>query len=170
MSRQPTVSNGGDLTHFSKLADIEKEATLSACQTTGKIYDGLEVSREIRTVDAQRLGDTILLRDGSKVAAFAVCHVGAKTEGGSGACYVKFGAVRPEAGAQSTFEQLLDSCEALAASQGARLIAGVNMSHHEAYSTMVGRGFRTDLMGVAMQERNEPGYNRSGIYVLDDSR
>lgn len=77
-----------DLTHFSKLADIEKEATLSACQTTGKIYDGLEVSREIRTVDAQRLGDTILLRDDSKVAAFAVYHVGAKTEGGSGACYV----------------------------------------------------------------------------------
>jgi hypothetical protein len=32
----------------------------------------------------------------------------------------------------------------------------------------VGRGFETDLMGVAIQEDNEPGYNHSGIYVLDD--
>ena len=128
------------------------------------------MTREIRAVDTQRLGDTILLRDDSKVTAFAVCHVGPKTEAGSGACYVKFGAVRPEAGAQSSFERLLDSCEAFAASKGARLIAGVNMSHHEAYRTMVRRGFRTDLMGVAMQEGNQPGYNHSGVYVLDDWR
>lgn len=155
MSKQPTVSKGGPCTCFSKLAPNEKEAVLSACrETTGKIYDGLEVSREIRAVDAHKLGDTILLNHGSKVAAFAVCHVGPKTEAGSGACYVKFGAVYPDAGAQNTFERLLDCCEAFAASKSARLIAGVNMSHHEAYRTMVGRGFRTDLIGVAMQERN----------------
>jgi hypothetical protein len=35
---------------------------------------------------------------------------------------------------------------------------------------MVGRGFRSDLIGVVMQEGNDPGYNRSGLYVLDDWR
>ena len=44
------------------------------------------------------------------------------------------------------------------------------MTHHEAYRTMVGNGFRTDLQGVAMQQGNEIGFNRSGLYVLDDWR
>jgi hypothetical protein len=51
-----------------------------------------------------------------------------------------------------------------------RLTAGINMSRHEAYKIMVGRGFRTDLMGVAMQKANDPGFNRPGIYILDDWR
>jgi hypothetical protein len=55
---------------------------------TGAIHEGLDVSLEIRAVEAQRLGDTILLLDGSTVTAFAVCHAGAKTEAGSGSCYV----------------------------------------------------------------------------------
>ena len=171
MSKQPTISNEVSYACFSKLPDNEKEAILSACrETTGKIYDGLELTREIRAVDTQRLGDTIFLHDDSTVAAFAVCHVGPKSEAGSGACYLKFGAVRPKANAQGTFERLLDSCEGFAASQRTKLITGVNMSHHEAYRTLVRRGFRTDLMGVAMQEGNEPGYNHSGVYVLDDWR
>ena len=52
----------------------------------------------------------------------------------------------------------------------ARLTTGINMGRHEAYKTMVGHGFRTDLMGVAMQRANDQGFNRPGIYVLDDWR
>jgi GNAT superfamily N-acetyltransferase len=171
MSKQPAVSNEGSYICFSKLPANEQEAMLSACrETTDKIYEGLDISREIRAVDQQTLGDTILLHHGSKITAFAVCHVGPKTEAGSGVCYVKFGAVRPDAGAHNTFERLLDSCEAYAASRKVMLSAGVNMSHHEAYRTMVTRGFRTELMGVAMQEGNQAGYNSSGVYVLDDWR
>ena len=44
------------------------------------------------------------------------------------------------------------------------------MVRYEAYRTMVGRGFRTDLQGVAMHRENDAGYNRPGIYVLDDWR
>jgi len=51
-----------------------------------------------------------------------------------------------------------------------RLTADVNKSRHEAYKITVGRGFRTDLMGVAMQRASDPGFNRPGIYVLDDWR
>jgi len=157
---------------FSELPATQKEEILAACRdTTGEIYEGLDVSREVLAVASQRLGDTVLLLDGSKVSAFAVCHVGPKTEAGSGNCYVKFGAVRPEASAQRIFEELLNTCEAYAAARGmGRLTAGVNMSRHEAYEVMVRREFRTDLMGVAMQRANDPGFNRPGIYVLDDWR
>jgi GNAT superfamily N-acetyltransferase len=157
---------------FSDLLAAQKEEVLGGCrETTGELYEGLDVSREIRAVDSQGLGDTILLIRGSRPSAFAVCHVGAKTEAGSGACYIKFGAVRPGASTQSDFEGLLDSCEAYAASRDAgRLIAGINMSRHEAYGSMVGRGFRTDLIGVAMEKANACGFNRPGVYVLDDWR
>jgi hypothetical protein len=171
MSKQPTSSHRARHTCFSELSAGEKEAVLSGCRdATARIYDGLDVSREIIAVDRQKLGDTVLLLEGSKVSAFAVCHVGPRTEAGSGACYVKFGAVRPEANDQNTFERLLDCCEAFASSKGVRLIAGVNMSHHEAYRTMVGRGYRTDMIGVAMQQGNDAGYKRGGLYVLDDWR
>ncbi len=173
MSKQVAASTAQQrYTRFSELSAAQKEELLAACrETTGEVYEGLDVSREVLAVDAQRLGDTILLLDGSKVSAFGVCHIGPKTEAGGDTCYVKFGAVPPGVSAQSNFENLLNSCEAYAAARGmGRLTAGVNMGRHEAYKIMVGRGFRTDLMGVAMQSANDPGFNRPGIYVLDDWR
>jgi len=166
MSKQVAASTAQQwYTRFSELSAAQKEELLAACrETTGEVYEGLDVSRELLAVDAQRLGDTILLLDGSKVSAFGVCHIGPKTEAGGDTCYVKFGAVRPGVSAQSNFENLLNSCEAYAAARGmGRLTAGVNMGRHEAYKIMVGRGFRTDLMGVAMQSANDPGFNRPGI-------
>ncbi|HJU10631.1 MAG TPA: GNAT family N-acetyltransferase [Candidatus Binataceae bacterium] len=157
---------------FSGLTAGQKEEALAECRrTTGEIYEGLDVSREIRAVDSQGLGDTLLLLDGSKVGSFAVCHVGANTEAGSGICYVKFGAVRPGDSAQIWFERLLSSCEAYAAARNtSRLQAGVNMSRHEPYKIMIGRGFRADMVGVAMQKGKTPGFNRPGVYLLDDWR
>ena len=35
---------------------------------------------------------------------------------------------------------------------------------------MMERGFRTDMQGVAMERPNEAGYNRPGVYILDDWR
>jgi hypothetical protein len=65
----------------------------------------------------------------------------------------------------------LTRAKALAATQGvARLIAGVNMGRREAYRQMIRRGFRTDLQGVAMQRGNEAGYNRPGVFLIDDWR
>jgi GNAT superfamily N-acetyltransferase len=173
MSKQVApVTNQHGHTRFSELPANEKESAIAGCgETTGAIYEGLDVAREIRAVDSQRLGDTILMLEGSKVSAFAVCHVGPKTEAGSGSCYVKFAAVRPGTSAQSNFESLLNSCETYAATQGVgRLEAGVNMGRNEAYRIMLGRGFRTDLIGVAMEKGNAPGFNRPGIFVIDDWR
>ena len=46
------------------------------------------------------------------------------------------------------------------------LIAGVNTARREAYRQMLARGFRAELLGVAMEKPNEAGYNRPGIISL----
>jgi predicted N-acetyltransferase YhbS len=161
-----------DCVLFSRLRPAEKIEALAGCrEATGLIYDGLDVTREITAVDEQKLGDTVIRFEDSKVSALAVCHLGPSTEAGRGICYVKFGCVRPGPGAQSAFELILADCEALAGTGGAsRLVAGVNLSRHEAYRVMLGKGFRTDMQGVAMHRNNEPGFCRPGLFVIDDWR
>jgi GNAT superfamily N-acetyltransferase len=167
---------GGDeptqWSRFSALSEEDREKALKACgEVTDAIYEGLDVSGEIRAVASQDLGDTVLLHDDSGLAGFAVCHCGAGSEAGSGACYVKFGAIRPGQNAGRNFERILDACEALAAAEGMQvLIAGANMGRHQAYRALLARGFRIEIQGVTMHHPNEPGYNRPGIYLIDDWR
>jgi GNAT superfamily N-acetyltransferase len=143
----------------------------AAGELTGAVYPGLDVSREIRAVLTQRLGDTVLIDDGTGLQALAVCHIGAGTEAGSGTCYIKFGAVRPGPAAERLFGLLLDACHALAADRGATvLLAGVNAGRDRAWRVLADRGFHPDYQGVAMHRRNEPGYSTSDRYVIDDWR
>lgn len=157
---------------YSRLRVDERPAALAACrQLTDAVFDGLDVTREICAVADQHLGDTLLLWDGSVLVGFAVCHYGPGTEAGSGACYVKFGAVRPGASADRWFEALLTATEQLAYAQGAsRLIAGMNTARHEAYRQMLSRGFRIDIQGVSMHRPNTEGYSRPATFVIDDWR
>jgi GNAT superfamily N-acetyltransferase len=159
-------------TKFSNASTSEQTAIIDRCrELTYAIYEGLDVGHEIRAVADQKLGDTVLLGDESKLAGFAVCHSGPGTEAGSGVCYIKFGAVRPDSAAGENFNSLFDACEELASSQKLScLIAGVNTARHEAYRQMLTRGFRAELLGVAMHKPNETGYNRPGIYLIDDWR
>jgi len=159
-------------TRFSEVKESDRDATRRACrEVTGEIFGGLDVSREIDAVATQSLGDTVLVWGDAGLAGFAVCHIGAGSEAGSGICYVKFAAVRPGQAAAEDFARLLRACEALAARRGAaRLFAGVNTARHEAYRAMLDHKFRTEFQGVTMHRPNEPGYNRPGVYVLDDWR
>ena len=154
------------------MSDGERESVLGACrEVTDAIYDGLDLTGEIRSVQAQGLGETVLLEGEGRLEGFAVCHCGPRTEAGSGSCYVKFGAARPGPGAGEAFERLMDACEALAAARGlARLVAGVNTARGDAYRRLLARGYRADLVGVAMERPDEPGYNRPDVYVVDDWR
>lgn len=84
---------------------------------------------------------------------------------------MKFAAVRPDSDAGASFEQLLDACEQHASMAGATtLLAGVNMARHEAYRALLSRGFQTMMQGVAMERGNRAGYNRPGVYLIDDWR
>lgn len=156
----------------SALDSGSRAASLDACRAlTDAIYPGLDLSGEIESATAQRIGDTVLVYDGAELAAFAVCHLGKGSEAGSGTAYIKFGAARPGPDAARHFGRLLSACEALAHARGMeQLVAGVNTSRHDAYRLMLDRGFRAMLQGVAMQLGNAPGYNRADCYVIDDWR
>jgi GNAT superfamily N-acetyltransferase len=157
---------------FSKTVEQERVGCLKACaELTGAIYEGLNVEREIRAVAGQRLGETVTVWDGSRLAGFAVCHCGAGSEAGSGALYVKFGAARPGLAAEQNFNRLLEACEVFAASRGLeKIVAGVNTARVAAYRRMLARGFRSIIQGVAMLRSEDQGYNRPDVYVIDDWR
>jgi GNAT superfamily N-acetyltransferase len=162
-----------DARRFSELTTAEREQALADCRDiTDAIFAGLDVTSEIRAVLAQRLGDTLLVYDGSRLSSFAVCHVGAGTEAGSGVCYVKFAAVRPGKNAGRHFADLLHAAEGFAHSAGVqKLVAGVNLARREAFTEMFARGFRAEIQGVAMETGDaSSGYNHAGTYVLDDWR
>jgi len=169
---QKQASGGIQWSVFSTAGDATQESHLNACRAlTNEIYEGLDPTREVRAVCEQKLGETVLVWNDSKLAAFAICHFGAGTEAGSGTCYIKFGAVRPGTRAEETFDELLIACETIALQTGlTRIVGGVNTARHEAYQRMLANGFRTDMQGVAMQRPNEAGYNRPGVYLIDDWR
>ena len=159
-------------TGYSRLPASERERCLRACrELTDAVYEGLDVQREIRSVETQGVGETVLLLDEDELAGFAVCHGGAGSEAESGTAVVKFAAARPGKRAGERFERLLDACESFAAERGlSRLDAGMNLAREDAYRRLAARGYRTWLQGVAMDRPNEPGYNRPDAYVVDDWR
>jgi GNAT superfamily N-acetyltransferase len=165
-------ANIGSWSRYSMLSPAERPRCLAQCGTlTSKIFPGLDVGSEIHAIADQRIGDTVLINDALGVAGFATCHVGKGSEAGTGAAFVKFGAVRPGQSSSVLFEQLLDACEALAAETACQqIIAGINAARHQAYRQMIDRGFRTFLEGVAMLRPNEAGYNRPDCFVIDDLR
>jgi predicted N-acetyltransferase YhbS len=167
------VSSSLPVSRHSSLPEGQRrDAEAAARELCEELYPGLDLGAEIRTVTARGVGDTVLLWDGdSRLAGFAVCHIGAGTEAGEGSCLVKFGAVRPGPAAGERFTALLDACRDLAAATGiANLVAGVNTAREEAYRAMHAHGFKTIIQGIAMHRPNEPGYSRPGLYVLDDWR
>ena len=151
---------------FSRATD--QDSILKSCRKlTDSIYEGLDLQREITSVSNQKLGETIVVQDSSSIDGFAVCHFGPGTEGGSGRCYIKFAAARTG----RAFDLVLGACEDMAFSQNLHtMVAGMNASRHKAYRQMMTAGFRTDFIGVAMERPNEPGYNRPGVFILDDWR
>ncbi len=140
-------------------------------EVAGSIYKGLDLEREIVSVDKQGLGETLLLAEGDRLAGFAVCHCGGGSEAGSGACLIKFGGVLSGEGARPRFERLVEGCEALAGERGlSRLMAGVNTARSGAYRALLDRGYRAMLNGLTMLRPDEPAYNHPDAYVIDDLR
>lgn len=168
----PAQGASSDWSAFAGTALEQRAECLADCRDiTGTLYDGLDLSDEIQAVAALGLGETALLREEGALSGFAVCHFGAGTEGGSGSCYVKFAAVRPERAAAANFVRLLNACEALACARGlSTLVAGTNLARAEAYRLMRQFGLRTVQQGVAMQRPNADGFNRAGVFVIDDWR
>ena len=185
-------SNTTSSFHWSRFSEIPKhkrQQILDKCRLlTNSVYDGLDVKHEVVSINNQDLGDTILLYryrnnsnnsnsntaikdDDNSLAGLAVCHCGAGSEAGSGVCYIKFGLVKLNNNSQENFMALLNATSLLAKDRHlSRIVAGVNTERSEAYGYMVSCGFRADMQGIAMHRPNEPGYNRSNVYLIDDWR
>ena len=162
-----------DFGTYSEVDEPQRPATLQAIRgLTDAVLPGLDLEREIRAVDTQALGDTILIYDDDELVGLAICHCGGGTEAGSGACFVKFAAIRPGEQAPERFERLLDACERLASDADlARIVAGVNAGRIDAYRRMLARGYRAFLVGLAMRSRPDgPDYDQPHHYVIDDLR
>jgi hypothetical protein len=168
----PAGADIAPLSLYSELSQPDREAAIQSCRNlTNTIYEGLDLTREILAVAHQKLGETVLILEGSHVAAFAVCHTGKGSEGGSGTCLIKFAAARPGISAEGSFEKLILACEGFAHSRNVPVVhAGVNSARHEAYRQLAGSGYRAFLHGVAMHRGNDAGYNRPGVFVIDDWR
>lgn len=169
MAKTPTA--GTAVPHpLSALAPSGRAAAIAACRAVADtVFPGLDLTREMAAIAEQNLGETLLLARDGAIAGFALCHLGKGSEAGSGALFVKFACVRPSAA--EDFATLLDACETLAAQRGAqRIIAGVNMAREAAYRIMLARGYRAEIVGVAMLRPAQPGWNRPEIFALDDWR
>lgn len=156
---------------LSPLPADDREGLIRECrQLTDDVYSGLDVTREIRAVLDQELGEVLLL-GGDRLEAFAVCHLGAETEAGSGQLYVKFGAVRPGPRMLKHFDDLLAACESLASRQGQEIVElGMSLDREDAYRIAEDRGYRIELAGVTMHRPNEPAYGGGEGTVIDDWR
>lgn len=166
------TSGGGQWSIFSAVPRPSRAPTLTACRAlTEAIYPGLDVQSEIRAVHDQRIGETVLVRNGRELVAFAICHQGAGSEAGSGATFIKFGAARPGPDAPRHFDRLLAACEAFAQARGSKqLVAGINVARSKAFRIMRQHGFETTLEGVAMHRPDAPGHNRPDCFIIDDWR
>ena len=68
---------------FSELPEGDRAAILDACrELTESVYEGLDLEREIRAVEAQGLGDTVLVWEDARLGGLAVCHWGGGHRGG----------------------------------------------------------------------------------------
>jgi hypothetical protein len=166
------VERVGEVSLYSQApASARPGLVAAAAGLTDAIYAGLDVGREIFALKDQRIGDTVFIWDDPGLVGFAAVHVGAGSEAGSGAGFIKFGAAMPGPRAGEYFDRLLTACEAYAAAQGAqRLIAGVSLARKPAYEQMRARGFKPEVVGVCMHKPNEPGYHRPEAFVIDDWR
>lgn len=150
--------------HWSRLATADWEG----CRVlANELFEGLDLSGEIRSTENQGLGETVVVRADGTVTGFAVCHCGAGTEAGPGNCYIKFATAR----SRDDFERLLKACEGLAFDHGLEhLEAGVNFERLEAYQTLLADGFRVERQALAMSRDGIRAYNRRDAYALDDWR
>ncbi len=169
---QPPLGATSPFTRYSTLPAAAQIEVLAECRAlTDAIDEGLDVTCEVAAVQRLGLGDTLLVHDDGGLSAFAVCHYGAGTEAGTGNCYVKFAAARGGVAARTRLDAVLAAAEAHALSVHATVVlVGVNTARCEAYTATKARGYRVQAVGLSMQRPHAEGFNRSGVFILDDWR
>lgn len=156
-------------TLFSHLDSAGQKAHLESSRLLcDGIYPGLDLSVEIKALASCKVGETIFIEnENGAPVGFAVCHYGHGSEATSNSCYIKFAAASNE----ELFSRLLSECLKLSSEVGVtHILAGTNTARHEAYKTMLENGFKIKVVGVAMLRAQHDGFNRPGVFVIDDWR
>ena len=74
------LGNGPSL--LGRLSSRDKEEAIDECRVlTNRLAPGFDFTREIALTDHLALGDTVLLRDRSRLLGFALCHTAPLVEG-----------------------------------------------------------------------------------------
>jgi GNAT superfamily N-acetyltransferase len=169
--QNPATAPDG-ITRFSEQSLEAHPALLGAMSAlTNDIYPGLDVRAEISAIASLGLGETLILHSGSQIEGFALCHHGPRSEAGAATLLVKFAAIRPGPQAKRSFEILMGAAGSEANRCGATtLMAGTSTARRECHGALLELGFRGAIHGIAMHRHDEPGYSRSGVYVIDDWR
>ncbi len=154
------------------LASPERAATRDGIRALcATVLPGFDPAREIESIGAQGLGETVSLWRGGHAVAFACVHAGAGSEAGSACALLKVAVVGAGPRAAEDLRDLLGVCEAVARERGVpRLQAGVNAANSALYETLLGSGFGIDLTGIAMQRPNRPGLCAPEHWVVGDWR
>jgi N-acetylglutamate synthase-like GNAT family acetyltransferase len=167
----PAPASGARSAFLSIQTRAAREEAISACRKLANRVDkGLDLTEEIRSLLKQRIGEVILTYTRNTLDGFAIACHGPGSEGGSQLCYVKFAAVRGEAGAGERFTSLLDAIDIYARAHGVPIEAGVNFACEDAYRRMRAHGYRAFTQGVPMQRPNAAGFLRTDAYTLSDLR
>ncbi len=115
-----------EIKRFSTYEEGKKKGLLARLRTlTGRIYRGLDLTKEIEIVDGLALGDTLLLEKDGALLGFAICHAPGVSEAPQGALYVKYLAIDPSSRRPEHFVQLLTGLRGL---RGQRRVP----AHHRA--------------------------------------
>ena len=157
---------------FSERPESDQGALLREIRELGDgLLPGLDLTSEVESARDQGIGETVLLRDGSRLAGYGVCYLGPGGESRHHETYVKFAAVSPGSGREHRVRDLLSGLEWLGASRESPEIGfGCNLSHRETYRALVARGYRAAFVGVAMVSGPDTAYLRPELDVLDDWR
>jgi GNAT superfamily N-acetyltransferase len=161
-----------EIRRFSTYEESRKKGLLGRLKAlAGRIYRGLDLTKEIEIVDGLALGDTLLLEKDGGVLGFAVCHTPGVSEAPQGSLYVKYLAVDPARRRAEHFVQLLGACEEYGANAGCqRIIAPVYTGYWRAYQTLLASGYHMDMLMLRMKRGKHDDYEHEEDFVLDDWR
>ena len=157
---------------FSTLPAKEMEdAFKSFTMITDTIYEGMHFCRQIGVVGGLRIGETLMINDGTSLVGFALCHFGEGAETETDVCQVKQAAVLPGPKASDHFAALLEACTFYAREKGAeKLLFGVNTGRRKVFDQALAMKCRIDSLGIAMHRPDVPFADGHDVYLIDDWR
>ncbi len=169
---QRPARGGPHVRRFSAYEESKKKGLLGRLRTlTGKLYRGLDLTKEVEIVSGLALGDTLLLEKDRAVIGFAICHTPGVSEAPHDALYVKFVAIDPARRRPEHFAQLLAACEDYAVTAGCqRIIAPVYTAYWRAYQSLLASGYQMEMLMIRMKRGRHEDYEKEEEFVLDDWR